>query len=186
MDNGVGLLDTRLGTAMAKTILRMRSNAIRFNPMEPLNFVVANEDHNLYGFDVRNLHRPTKIYKGHTSAVLDVSFNPTGREFVTASYDKTLRIFPTDRGASRDVYHTRRMQRVMVVDYTLDSQYVLSGSDDGNLRLWKSNASASTGKVLHRREEAALRYRQSLQTKYRHTDEVRTIARQRNLPKWIR
>ena len=33
------------------------------------------------------------IYKDHIGAVLDVDYAPTGKEFVTASYDKTIRIF---------------------------------------------------------------------------------------------
>ena len=41
---------------------------------------------------------------------MDVDYNPTGTEFVTGSYDKTLRIFGSANGASRDIYHTKRMQ----------------------------------------------------------------------------
>ena len=34
------------------------------------------------------------IHKDHVTAVLDIDFSPTGREFVTGSFDKTIRIFP--------------------------------------------------------------------------------------------
>lgn len=33
--------------------------------------------------------------------VMDVDYSPTGREFVSGSFDKTLRIFPVDKGHSR-------------------------------------------------------------------------------------
>ena len=33
--------------------------------------------------------------------MLDVDYSPTGREFVSGSYDKTVRIFPVNRGHSR-------------------------------------------------------------------------------------
>lgn len=33
----------------------MRSNAVAWNPQEPMNLVCANEDTNLYTFDMRNL-----------------------------------------------------------------------------------------------------------------------------------
>jgi len=186
MDNGIGLLDTRSGTAMAKTVLKMRPNTLRFNPMEPLNFLVANEDHQCYWFDMRKLERPVRIFKGHTMAVLDVAWSPTGREFVTGSYDRTLRIFDLQQGGtSRDVYHAQRMQKIFCVEYTRDHQFVLSGSDDGNVRLWKAQASKQMGR-LKPREEAALQYRQTLVKKYSHTDEVRRISKSRKIPKIIR
>ena len=34
----------------------------------------------------------------------------------------------------REVYHTRRMQRVFCVRFSSDSTYVLSGSDETNIR----------------------------------------------------
>lgn len=49
------------------------------------------------------------IHKGHISAILDIDFAPTGREFVTGSFDKTIRIFNFKDGKSREVYHTKRM-----------------------------------------------------------------------------
>ena len=42
---------------------------------------------------------------------MDLSYAPTGKEFVTGSYDRTVRIFGARSGKSREVYHTKRMQR---------------------------------------------------------------------------
>lgn len=83
----------------------------------------------------------------HTSAVIDVDYSPTGREFVSGSYDKTVRIFQSDRGHSRDVYHTKRMQRLTCVKWTFDNKYILSGSDEMNIRMWKARASEKLGVV---------------------------------------
>lgn len=186
-DRGIGLFDTRTGTALKKTVLRMRSNDLQWNPMEPMNFVVANEDYNAYTFDMRQLKEPTRIFKGHTSAVMSVSWSPTGREFVTGSYDRTLRIFQhPSGGTSRDVYHTKRMQRVFSVQYTMDDKFVISASDDSNLRLWKSHASEPLGLQLTPREEAAMQYRQSLIRKYQHLPEVKRIYKSRKVPKVIK
>ena len=115
---GIGLFDIRTGTALKKVVLRMRSNCLEWNPMEPMNFVVGNEDYQAYSFDMRKLDQPTRIYKGHQGAILSVSWSPTGRELVTGSYDCTLRIFECNRGTARDIYHAKRMQRVFTVHYT--------------------------------------------------------------------
>lgn len=72
-------------------------------------FAVASEDHNGYLFDMRNMTSAVNVYKDHASAVIDIDFSPTGKELVTGSYDKSLRIFSTNRGHSRDIYHTSRM-----------------------------------------------------------------------------
>lgn len=118
---------------------------------------------------------------------MDIDFSPTGREFVTGSYDRSVRIFPYNGGHSREIYHTKRMQRynlvnnsvytpllnhfvnliantvqlllyinafvfflscrVFCVKYSSDATYVISGSDDTNLRLWKAKASEQLGVV---------------------------------------
>ena len=114
--------------------------------MEAFNLAVANEDHNIYIFDVRKMSHALNVLKGrwsqsvvpfsasesnykvysrtcrlhfdvyadsasyldHVAAVMDVSFSPTGEELVSASYDRTIRIFSRAGGHSRDVYHTKR------------------------------------------------------------------------------
>lgn len=43
-----------------------------------MNFVVANEDHNLYTFDMRKLSTAKLIHKDHVGAVMDIAFSPTG------------------------------------------------------------------------------------------------------------
>ena len=50
-------------------------------------------------------------------------------------------------GVCRDVYHTKRMHRVQTVQWSGDNKYILSGSDEMNLRLWKANAAEKLGIV---------------------------------------
>ena len=54
-------------------------------------------------------------------------FKFSGREFVSGSYDKTVRIFPVEKGRSREVYHTKRMQRLSCVSWSRDNRFILSG-----------------------------------------------------------
>lgn len=111
LDRAVVLYDIRTSSPLSKAVLRLSSNAVCFNPMEALNFAVANEDHNIYIFDMRKLDRALGVLKDHVAAVMDVEFSPTGEELVSASYDRTIRLWNRDRGHSRDIYHTKRMQR---------------------------------------------------------------------------
>ena len=66
---------------------------------------------------------------------------------------------------SRDVYHTKRMQRLSTVAWSLDNKYVLSGSDEMCIRLWKARASERLG-IMRDRERVALQYNEKLKEKY--------------------
>ncbi len=48
---------------------------------------------------------------------------------------------------NREVYHTKRMQRISCVKWSLDNKFILSGSDEMNIRVWKANASEKLGVV---------------------------------------
>jgi len=184
-DRSIALYDVRLQTPVRKVILRMKSNSLAWNPMEAFNFVIANEDGNLYSYDMRKLKDATCVHTDHVMAVMDVDFSPTGREFVSASYDKTIRIFKFNGGRSRDVYHTKRMQRVFAVKLSADSRFILSASDDGDLRLWKAQASRPI-KPLLPREKESLDYNQKLKQRFHDVPEIRRIQRHRHVPKVIK
>lgn len=184
-DRTITLYDVRFQAPLSKNVLAMKSNAVAWNPMEAFNFTVANEDHNCYTFDMRKMDKALNIFKDHVSAVLDVDYSPTGHEIVTGSYDKTMRIFPVNQGHSRDIYHTSRMQHLFCVKYSMDAQYVFGGSDDGNIRLWKSNAAKKIGPVAPRQRNAA-EYVDSLKERFKHMPEVKRISRHRHVPKVIK
>ncbi|KAI8867409.1 WD repeats and SOF1 domain containing-like protein [Ramicandelaber brevisporus] len=183
-DRTIMLYDMRTNSPLTKVVLTMKTNAIAWNPMEAYNFAAANEDHNIYSFDMRRLDRALCVHKDHVSAVLDVDFSPTGEEFVSGSYDRSLRIFKRDGGHSREVYHTKRMQHLFCVKFSMDAKYVLSGSDDGNVRVWKANASEKLG-ALSSREKAHMEYNDKLKDRFKHMPEVRRITKHRHVPKSI-
>ncbi|KAK0704687.1 WD40-repeat-containing domain protein [Lasiosphaeris hirsuta] len=185
VDRSIMLFDLRTNTPVIKTVLKFASNRIVFNPMEAMNLAVASEDHNIYMFDARNFDKAQNIHKGHVAAVMDVEFSPTGEELVSGSYDRTVRIWRRDQGQSRDVYHTKRMQRVFRTCWTMDSKYLISGSDDGNLRLWRANASERSG-VKSARQRQALEYNQALTERFAHLPEIKRIRRHRHVPKVVK
>jgi WD repeat and SOF domain-containing protein 1 len=115
---------------------------------------------------------------------MDVDYSPTGREFVAGSYDHSVRVFAYNGGHSRDVYHTKRMQRVFCVRFSGDGSYVFSGSDDMNVRVWKAEASAQMGVRLPR-EKHKQAYQTALVNRYKHLPEIKRIVRHRRVPTGI-
>ncbi|URE38896.1 Sof1-like domain [Musa troglodytarum] len=183
-DRSITLYDLRMSSPVRKLIMRTKTNAICWNPMEPMNFTAANEDCSCYSYDTRKLDEAKVVHKDHVSAVMDIDYSPTGREFVTGSYDRTVRIFPYNGDHSREIYHTKRMQRVFCVRYSCDGSYLISGSDDTNLRLWKAKSSEQMG-VLLPRERKKQEYLDAVKERYKHLPEVKRIVRHRHLPKPI-
>ncbi|KAL3235139.1 Protein SOF1 [Nakaseomyces bracarensis] len=184
-DNSIVLYDLRTNSPTQKVVQTMRTNAICWNPMEAFNFVIANEDHNAYYYDMRNMSRSLNVFKDHVSAVMDVDISPTGNEVVTGSYDKTIRIFPINKGHSREIYHTKRMQHVFQTKFSMDSKYIVSGSDDGNVRLWRANAWERSN-VKSTRELNKLQYDEKLKERFKYMPEIKRISRHRHVPKVIK
>lgn len=184
-DRSIVIYDLRTSTPVTKTVLTFASNKIAWSPMEAFNFAAASEDHNIYLFDMRKMDRALNVLKDHVAAVTDVEFSPTGEELVSGSWDRTVRLWQRNRGHSRDIYHTKRMQRVMSTTWSADAKYVLTGSDDGNVRIWRANASSREG-VKSARQRQALEYNDALTKRYEHMPEIRRIKRHRHVPQVLK
>lgn len=76
-------------------------------------------------------------------------------------------------------------KRVFSVAFTPDARYLLSGSDDGNVRLWRAKASERSH-VRSTRERMKLEYDDALKKRYKHMPEIRRIARHRHIPSSIK
>ncbi|CAK9304938.1 unnamed protein product [Gordionus sp. m RMFG-2023] len=181
-DRNITLYDVRKPTYIKKITLKLKTNSLCWNPIESWTLTCANEDYNAYTLDVRMLTKPRVMHAGHTQAVLDVDYAPSGKEIVTASFDKTLRIFPVDKGNSREIYHAQRMQRIFCVKWSSDNKYIFSGSDEMNIRIWKATAWEKLGN-LKTRERNAFNYNQKLKEKYENHPEISRINRHRHIPK---
>lgn len=93
-DRTIILYDLRTSQPVTKLVLAMRTNAIAWNPMEAFNFVAANEDHNVYAFDMRKMDKAQNILKDHVSAVYVCCFLAICyREYFLCSMFKDLMLF---------------------------------------------------------------------------------------------
>ncbi|KAJ1924784.1 Protein sof1 [Tieghemiomyces parasiticus] len=184
-DRTVILYDVRTQSALSKITCALKANAIGWNPMRSANFATASEDGSVYMFDMRNMTEPFKKYWGHTSAVTDVDFSPTGASLATASYDRSIRIFHVGQSTSEAMYYTRRMRNVFCVKYTMDAKYVVSGSNDGNLRLWKAVAHEKLGPMV-RAQRDALDYQERLKNRYRRVPVVQKVLNSSITPSYIK
>jgi WD40 repeat protein len=86
----------------------------------------------------------TGLLKGHSDFVYSVAFSPDGKWLALGSGDHTVRIWDLETGSRELSSLTGPASRcwakhtgwVRSVTFSPDGRYVLSGSDDGTVRIW--------------------------------------------------
>lgn len=182
--HGVSLYDNRVGKEYA-SIDGLGVNCVEFNPSQGFTLATGNEDGNTLIYDMRELTKPLNTLRGHVGPVVSLSYNPNGKEIATGSFDHTIRIFDVHGRKSRDCYYNDRMHIVHGLTHSNDGQFLVSGSDDGSIRLWKAQAARRTGPVS-RHEKDAIEYREALKDKFKNVAEIQRISKHRFLPRELR
>ena len=91
---------------------------------------------------------PPLQWIGHSRTVSSLSCSPNGHHIVTGSYDKTLRIWDIETGATVGnplLGHTGELKGVA---YSPDGRYIVSASDDMTIRIWDAETGAQLGTPL--------------------------------------
>ena len=68
--------------------------------MESFILTAANEDDDLYTFNMYALDSPVMVHLVHVSVGLDVDYATTGKSFVSANFDKSIWTLPVDKSLS--------------------------------------------------------------------------------------
>ena len=68
------------------------------------------------------------------------------------------------------------IKRVTSSIFSADARFALTGSDDGNVRIWKVKAAERLG-IVTARERAAIEYRNSLKERWKMDAEVGRVSR---------
>ncbi|KAF5378383.1 hypothetical protein D9757_010884 [Collybiopsis confluens] len=158
-DRTFTLYDIRTGKAERQVVMQMRANALSWSPTFPTSILLASEDHNLCGDELRVVANRNRVrfwrLGSHSTNVAD----GTRARSRSISYKTDAKVW-TDY-LPRIVELNIVNRRVSSTLFTNDACFVLSGSDDGNVRIWKGKASEKLGTVTAR-EHAAIEYRSSL------------------------
>lgn len=72
---------------------------------------------------------------GHRALVIQVAFSPDGFYFVSASFDKSIKLWETKTGKYLSSFRGH-VANVYQVCWSADSRLLVSGSKDSTLKVW--------------------------------------------------
>lgn len=92
-----------------------------------------------------SMHRST-IIRGHSAKVQSACLSPDGNQIISASDDKTIRIWDVHTGECLDSLVGHKSE-VLFANYNSDGNRVVSTSADGTVRIWETQTKRCI--VLH-------------------------------------
>ncbi|CAF4007742.1 unnamed protein product [Rotaria sp. Silwood2] len=82
---------------------------IHYFPVSAHLFLTCSMDCKVKLWEFYNERRCIRTYAGHSQAVRDVSFNNAGTEFLSASYDKSVKLWDTETGQVKSKFPMRKI-----------------------------------------------------------------------------
>lgn len=140
---GIMLWDLAAGTLLRSYEVSGGANAVAFYP-DNGTVLVGSLIGVLITLDLQT-GKILNTFTGHNEGIMDIKIISNGRYAVSASGDKTLRLWELDRG---QVIRRFAAPHALLfeVDLSPDGRTALSGSNDGTVTLWE----VETGKMIRR------------------------------------
>jgi cytochrome c len=83
---------------------------------------------------------PVQTFVGHTAPVASLAVSPDGKRIASASWDRTVRVWPVDGGEATVLEGHK--QNVNGLAFMPDGRALVSASYDPEIRIWRFGSSA--------------------------------------------
>ena len=96
--------------------------------------------------------KPLKRLIGHKNRVVYATFSPDGKTLATSSWDKTIRLWNTTNGTSKEVLrgHSHIVDRVY---FSEDLRYLVSYAEDFSARVWDLSTGSAVAHLTGHKDD---------------------------------
>jgi pre-mRNA-processing factor 17 len=96
--------------------------------------ISANLDGTVKLFDLYNDKRCLRTFYGHTKGVRDIQFNHDGSQFLSTSFDRTIKLWDTETGACIQRFSNRKLAYcVKFPPHARDQNQFIAGCSDNRV-----------------------------------------------------
>ncbi|KAG1676266.1 Pre-mRNA-processing factor 17 [Nymphon striatum] len=112
-------------------------SAIRWFPQSAHLLLSSSMDSKIKIWEVYNERRCIRTYVGHRQAVRDVCFNNSGDQFLSAGYDRYLKLWDTEKGTCISKFTSRKVPYCVKFHPDEDKQHLfIAGTSDKKIVCW--------------------------------------------------
>lgn len=112
-------------------------SAIRFFPKSAHLLLSSSMDHKIKIWELYKERRCIMTYLGHQQAVRDICFDQSGAKFISAGYDKYLKLWDTETGQCINRFTNKKIAYCVKFNPDADkSHLVLAGMSDKKILCW--------------------------------------------------
>ncbi|CAH1116017.1 unnamed protein product [Phaedon cochleariae] len=116
-------------------------SAIRWYPKTAHLFLSASMDCRIKIWEVYNERRCIRTYYGHRQAVRDVNFNNSGKQFLSAGYDRYIKLWDTETGQVLSRFTSRKIPYCVKFNPDKNKQHLfVAGTSDKKIICWDSRS----------------------------------------------
>ncbi|KAG0033358.1 hypothetical protein BGZ82_006132 [Podila clonocystis] len=120
-------------------------SSIRFFPKSAHLLLSGSMDSKIKLWDVYHDRRVLRTFIGHSKAVRDVTFNNDGTKFMSASYDRNMKLWDTETGQCISTFSTKKVPYVVKFNPDEDKQNIfLAGCSDHKIYQFDINSGEVT------------------------------------------
>lgn len=102
---------------------------VRFIPDSGHLLLSASADSKIAIWDVYHQRELLRTYSGHNKSVNDIDFNPSGTQFISASYDRFMKLWDTETGKCLNKFTTGKTPHVVRINPSTPHEFLAGMSD---------------------------------------------------------
>lgn len=110
---------------------------VKYFPVSAHLFLSCSMDSKVKLWEVYKERRCIRTYSGHAQGVRDIAFNRDGTQFLSASFDRNIKLWDTETGSMKAKFTNKKIPYCVVFNPDEDKQHLfVAGTADKKILCW--------------------------------------------------